>query len=145
MNKIIPSKLLTKSKSKVLISPLGLLVLAACSGGTSKDQALRLGRWVLLTSNKEEETVSFVTDKIAEHLRPGYVFEVSDSIRNGYKGGGRVKKVVNNKNVASDNYILLDDTVDTNDYNFQSISFNIPGEDLEEQSKQFKTFIHRPL
>ncbi|MDG2191018.1 MAG: hypothetical protein P8L25_10375, partial [Paracoccaceae bacterium] len=38
MNKIIPSKLLTKSKSKVLISPLGLLVLAACSGGTSKDQ-----------------------------------------------------------------------------------------------------------
>jgi hypothetical protein len=40
MNKIIPSKLLTKSKSKVLISPLGLLVLAACSGGTSKDQAL---------------------------------------------------------------------------------------------------------
>ena len=115
----------------------------AAVGCTSKDQALRLGRWVLLTSNKEEETVSFVTDKIAEHLRPGYVFEVSDSIRNGYKGGGRVKKVVNNKNVASDNYILLDDTVDTNDYNFQSISFNIPGEDLEEQSKQFKTFIHR--
>ena len=38
MNKIIPSKLLTKSKSKVLISPLGLLILAACSGGTSKDQ-----------------------------------------------------------------------------------------------------------
>ena len=33
MNKIIPSKLLAKSRSKVLISPLGLLVLAACSGG----------------------------------------------------------------------------------------------------------------
>jgi len=33
MNKIIPSKFFTKSKGKVLISPLGLLVLAACSGG----------------------------------------------------------------------------------------------------------------
>ncbi|MGB1246733.1 MAG: cadherin repeat domain-containing protein, partial [Flavobacteriaceae bacterium] len=48
MNKIIPSKLLAKSRSKVLISPLGLLVLAACSGGsgTSNQTFTREGNLV---------------------------------------------------------------------------------------------------
>ena len=48
MTKIIPSKLLAKSRSKVLISPLGLLVLAACSGGsgTSNQTFTREGNLV---------------------------------------------------------------------------------------------------
>ena len=46
MNKIIPSKFLTKSKAKVLISPLGLLVLAACSGKQSATEFTREGTLV---------------------------------------------------------------------------------------------------
>ena len=38
---------------------------------------------------------------------------------------------------------MLDDVIDTGNYNFNSISFTIPREDVEEQSKQFRTFIHR--
>jgi len=112
-------------------------------GCTSRDQALRLGRWILLTSTLEEETVSFVTDKSAHYLQPGDVFSISDQLRNGIKSGGRVKEVVGDNNTVSDNYILLDQNLDTGNYNFSSISFLIPGRDFDEDTQQFKEFVHR--
>ena len=112
-------------------------------GCTSRDQALRLGRWILLTSNKEEETVSFITDKTAEYINPGDVFSVADKLRNGIKTGGRIKEIVSNNPVANQNYILLDQQLNTGDYDFTSISVLIPGQDFESDTKQFKEFAHR--
>ena len=63
-------------------------------GCTSRDQALRLGRWTLLSSNLEKETVSFATSSEAEYLSPGDVFSVSDKLKNGIKQGGRILKIV---------------------------------------------------
>lgn len=115
-------------------------------GCTSRDQALRLGRWILFTSAKEEETVTFVTDSSAEYLQPGDVFTISDSLRNGIKTGGRIKKITNDKNSVDENFILLDQQLDTGNYNFTSISFLIPSRDYTSTSSdtnQFKEFVHR--
>ena len=71
-------------------------------GCTSRDQALRLGRWILATSNFEEETVSFKTDSQVEYIQPGDVFTVRDEIRAGVRTGGRIKHIVNEKTNVSE-------------------------------------------
>lgn len=117
-------------------------------GCTSRDQALRLGRWTLLTSTLEEETVSFTTDLSAEYIEPGDVFTVKDNLRNDYSVGGRVRFVQGNKNQVNENFVLLDRTLDLDNYNVKKISFLIPSsEESAETDKslidQYKTFIHR--
>ena len=127
---------------------------SAALGCTSRDQALRLGRWILLTSNNEQEVVRFSTDKQGGYLRPGDVIGISDDNRTNFKSGGRVAKVVgDNATSVDENHILLDQTLDIDEANFKylKISFIIPNsgklsEDDEEgvgAEKQFKTFIHR--
>ena len=113
-------------------------------GCTSRDQALRLGRWTLLTANLEEETVSFVTDRQAEYLEPGNVFSVKDELRNGFRSAGKVKYIQNSKSSVKENFILLDQNINTGEYNYKGISFLIPTADGETyDSKQYKEFIHR--
>ena len=112
-------------------------------GCTSRDQALRLARWTLLTSVLEEETVSFTTDRQAEHLEPGHVFTIHDELRNGFKVGGRVKEIVNDNSQPSKNYVLLDQKLDLSK-NYKSISFLIPTEDTNlAESEHYIEFIHR--
>lgn len=111
-------------------------------GCTSRDQALRLARWILLTSNLEEENVTFQTDRKAEYMTPGQVFTVKDTLRNNNAMGGRVKHLQNNKQLTSDNFILLDQSLDLDNYKYKSISFVIPSEDGEHDSV-YKTFVHR--
>ena len=112
-------------------------------GCTSRDQALRLGRWTLLSSNLEKETVSFATSSEAEYLSPGDVFSVSDKLKNGIKQGGRILKIVNDQPVGNQNYILLDQQIDTGNFNFSNLNFLIPEQDLDLKTEQFKSFIHR--
>jgi hypothetical protein len=120
-----------------------LLKETSAIGCTSRDQALRLGRWILLTSNLEEETVNFVTDRQAEYIEPGEVFSVYDENRSGFRVGGKVKFVQGSKNNVSKNFILLDQQIDTGNYNYTSMSFLIPGEDFNTDNDQYKEFIHR--
>ena len=113
-------------------------------GCTSRDQALRLGRWTLLTSNLEEETVNFITDRQAEYLEPGSVFSIHDEMRNGFRAAGKVKYIENSKSSVKENFLLLDQNINTGDYNYNSISFLIPTEDNETyDANQYKEFIHR--
>jgi hypothetical protein len=112
-------------------------------GCTSRDQALRLARWILLTSNLEEETVNFITDTQAEYLEPGQVFSIYDENRSGFRVGGRVIYVQGSKSNVSENFILLDQNLNTGDYNYNGISFLIPGEDFDTNDPQYKEFIHR--
>ena len=119
----------------------------AAVGCTSRDQALRLGRWVLLTSNKEEEMVRFQTSRQAEHLAPGDIITISDRLRSQFRNGGRVKAIVNDKSTTSENFILLDQQIDTENYGVDAISFILPhadwSGDREAFTKQARTFVHR--
>lgn len=59
-------------------------------GCSSRSQAVRLGRWALLTENLETETISFSSGPEAAYLRPGDVFYVYDAHRKVSNYGGRV-------------------------------------------------------
>lgn len=123
----------------------GLLVKEITAiGCTSRDQAMRLGRWTLLTSTLEEEQVSFVTDSQAEFIEPGTVFTIYDELRSGYKIAGRVKHLKSNSEVIKDNFILLDQRINIDEFDYTSLSFSIPSKDYEDENVHpYKEFIHR--
>jgi len=63
-------------------------------GCTSRGQAIRFGRWSLLTNNLENETIQFVGGLEATTLKPGDVFKVHDSNRKLKRYGGRIHAIV---------------------------------------------------
>ncbi|MEX3690597.1 host specificity protein J [Paraburkholderia sp. BR14263] len=64
-------------------------------GCTSRGQAHRVGRWMLLTEQMLSETVSFKTGINGAFLKPGDLFWTSDPVRTGYRSGGRVIEATN--------------------------------------------------
>ena len=76
-------------------------------GCTSRNQARRLGRFILFEEQNSTETISFTTG-IGEGVvvRPGQVIEVSDPVRAGLRRGGRISS-------ATTTTITVDDTADT--------------------------------
>ena len=76
----------------------------ACS---SRNQARRLGRFVLFEEQNSSETISFATG-LAEGVivRPGQVIEVSDPVRAGLRRGGRIKS-------ATTTTVTVDNTTET--------------------------------
>ena len=74
-------------------------------GCTSRGQAIRFGRWILLSERLETESVSFVTDLQGVSLRPGDVFAVSDQYQNVKRYGGRTYQVANTPSTAT---VVLD-------------------------------------
>lgn len=59
-------------------------------GTTSKNQAYRLGRWMLASEELDGEVVNFVTGLDGAVVLPGQVFAVADKMRAGERLGGRV-------------------------------------------------------
>lgn len=59
-------------------------------GCTSRGQAHRIGRWMLLTEQMLSETVNFKTGINAAFVQPGDVFLTADEVRAGYRTGGRI-------------------------------------------------------
>ena len=76
-------------------------------GCTSRNQARRLGRFILFEEQNSTETISFTTG-IGEGVvvRPGQVIEVSDPVRAGLRRGGRIS-------AATTTTITVDDTAET--------------------------------
>ena len=76
-------------------------------GCTSRNQARRLGRFILFEEQNSTETISFTTG-ISEGVvvRPGQVIEVSDPVRAGLRRGGRIS-------AATTTTITVDDTAET--------------------------------
>ena len=74
-------------------------------GCTSRGQALRFGRWALLSETMETETVSFVAGTEGAYLKPGDVFKICDSNRTSKRYGGRVKEVLSNTGHVSANLL----------------------------------------
>ena len=64
-------------------------------GCTSRGQALRFGRWALLSETLETETVDFTAGLEATKLRPGDVFKIFDRYRRTKRYGGRTWNIQN--------------------------------------------------
>jgi hypothetical protein len=76
-------------------------------GCTSRGQAKRLGKWVLLTEKTETETVSFNAGIEGSFIRPGDIIQVFDSNRKLNKLAGRTLRIDNEgrSRVLLDSYI----------------------------------------
>ena len=59
-------------------------------GCTSQGQAQRLGRWILLTSRLETNTVTFRVGLDGVLVAPGQIIRIADSARAGRRQGGRI-------------------------------------------------------
>lgn len=68
---------------------------------TSRGQAIRLGRWALLTNNIETETIQFNAGLEATALRPGDIFKISDSNRKSKRYGGRIFSIADSGSGAA--------------------------------------------
>jgi len=76
-------------------------------GCSSRNQARRVGRFILFEEQNSTETISFATG-LAEGVvvRPGQVIEVSDPVKAGKRRGGRI-------NAATTTTVTVDDTAAT--------------------------------
>ena len=59
-------------------------------GATSRSQAIRYGKWKLLTSKMQKEIVSFRTGENAGFLKPGSIIAVQDADRTAVRNSGRI-------------------------------------------------------
>lgn len=77
-------------------------------GCTSRGQAIRYGRWALLSESLETETISFQAGLDSNYLRPGDVFKVFDKYRKNSRRGGRLYDAYGTQDYST---IILDDYV----------------------------------
>lgn len=93
-------------------------------GCTSRGQAIRLGRWKLLSEDLESETVNFTAGLGAAVLRPGDVFKVSDINKKSKRHGGRALSIDNIGSTGA--RVVLDGKIDVEPNVKYSISFLTP-------------------
>jgi hypothetical protein len=90
-------------------------------GATSRSQAIRYGKWKLLTSKLQKEIISFKTAENAAYLKPGSIINVQDADRDRIRYSGRLRQD------ASGTSIPLDSAVDlTGGYTYQ-LHVIVPG------------------
>lgn len=82
-------------------------------GVTSRDQARRMGLWLLATNRFENQTVTFTTDIQGLLLKPGDVIQIEDSYKNNTVLQGRVLGVNIDEDDPSNNYVVVDRKIDT--------------------------------
>lgn len=97
-------------------------------GCTSRGQAHRLGRWILLTERYQSETVGFQTGLEGATLRPGQIIKIADPVRAGIRRGGRVSS-------ATTTQITIDDSTFVYSPGL-SISVIQPDNSIEERAIQ---------
>jgi len=76
-------------------------------GVTSRDQARRMGLWLLATNRFENNAVTFSTDMQGIILKPGDVIQIEDSFKSDYILQGRVVSVD-----RTNKYIVVDRKID---------------------------------
>ena len=60
-------------------------------GATTRGQAIRYGKWKLLTSKLQKEIVSFRTGENASFLKPGSIVAIQDADRTAVRYSGRIQ------------------------------------------------------
>lgn len=74
-------------------------------GATSRSQAIRYGKWKLLTSKLQKEVITFKTAENASYLKPGSVIYVQDADKERVRQSGRLRAE------SSGTTIYLDDSL----------------------------------
>lgn len=59
-------------------------------GATTRSQAIRYGKWKLLTSKLQKEIVSFKTGEGAAYIKPGSIVTIQDADKNAIRYSGRI-------------------------------------------------------
>lgn len=104
------------------------------TGATSRGQAHRLGKTVLLSEQYLTETVSFTTgiEGVGSGLAPGSIIKISDANRSGQRWGGRIIS-------ATANQIVLDAPISVTEGTTYTLSFISSTGTLEESTLTFTT------
>jgi hypothetical protein len=79
-------------------------------GATSRSQARRLGKYILLSNKLETETVEFVTDHQALILAPGDIIRVDDELKNFEINYG---KILNSSYSRDEFYVEIENSLNT--------------------------------
>jgi predicted phage tail protein len=95
-------------------------------GCTSRGQANRLGRWLLLTEREETDTVVFRTGLEGVGVMPGEIIQTTDPARAGDRMGGRIMS-------ATANQITLDSPVTLQPGKTYSVSVVLPNGEVQER------------
>ena len=77
-------------------------------GVTSREQARRMGLWLLSTNRFENQTVTFTTDIQGLLLKPGDVIKIEDSFKSQNILQGRVVSLNLDENNDRNNYVVVD-------------------------------------
>lgn len=109
-------------------------------GCTSRGQANRMAKWMLNTSQRQKESISFTTGPKGLYLRPGDVFQVFDELDNEKRIGGRVKSVDLTSNTIQVDSPLLNSPRLSKIQLIESVSSTPASEVVT--SEEYKT--HRP-
>jgi len=89
-------------------------------GVVSRGQAVRLGKWALLSENLLTETVTFTAGLDANILRPGDVVQIFDKHRHKERYGGRTSIIYHSSGILLDAHVpnLVNDSI----YNFHLLT-----------------------
>lgn len=93
-------------------------------GCTSRGQAIRLGRWALLSETLETDSISFTAGLDAAYLRPGDVFNVFDVNRKSKRHAGRTYRI---ENFTNSGIVTLDNQITLNTGIMYTFSLLTPG------------------
>jgi predicted phage tail protein len=75
-------------------------------GATTRGQAIRYGKWKLLTSKLQKEIVSFKTGENAAYLKPGSIVNIQDADKNSVRYSGRLISATTNSAVLDSPVVL---------------------------------------
>jgi len=75
-------------------------------GATSKSQAIRYGKWKLLTSKMQKEVVSFKTGEGAAYIKPGSIVTIQDADKNAIRYSGRIISATTSQVTVDSNVTL---------------------------------------
>ncbi len=79
-------------------------------GATSRSQARRLGKYILLSNKLETETIEFITDEQALVLAPGDIIRVDDDLKNFEINYG---KILNSSYSQDEFYVEIENSLNT--------------------------------
>lgn len=96
-------------------------------GCTSRGQANRLGKWILLTEREETDTITFRTGLEGCGVMPGEIIQTTDPARAGARVGGRVMG-------ATANQLTLDGPVTLEAGKSYTVAVVLPSGAIEEKA-----------
>jgi len=78
---------------------------------SSESEARRLAKWILMSSQYEQEVVKFTTGNEGAYSFPGAIIEIYDEMRSGDLRSGRILDIIDDVAGSNDTYFLIDKSI----------------------------------